>query len=225
MINTKTKRTIKKVLTTAFFTLSLVAQDARANVLTLDPNGKSLENVALSKGGSVDIAGRQFSLTTVGAGIRTKRIAIVNIKVYVAQLLVAEPSRYTRTMDGALNSLNSMKEAAIRLDFLRSVDAQTVQSSFRDSLLANQVDLNRPAIREFLDAVSNGGDAHQGKPLTLVGERLSDSVDAITYEDTTGKVTTIMGPAGLVRDIFSIWLGKPADSGVENLKKLLVSGG
>lgn len=224
MINTKTKKRIKKVLTTTFFTLSLVAPEANANVLSLEPSGKTIENVAISKSASAAVGGRQYALTTVGSGVRAKKIAIVNIKVYVGQLLVADPTHFARTMDGALDSVGAMKSAAIRLDFLRTVEAQTVQSSFKDSLMANQVDLNLPALHEFLDTVASGGDATQGKALTLIGEKLTESTDAVTYEDTAGKVTTITGPTGFMRDIFSIWLGRPADGGVENLKKLLISG-
>lgn len=224
MINTRAKTRIRKVLTTAFFTLTLVAPEVHANVLSLEPSGKTIENVAISKSASAMVEGRQYALTTVGSGVRAKKIAIVTIKVYVGQLLVADPARFSRTMDGALDSVGTMKSAAIRLDFLRTVEAQTVQSSFKDSLLVNQVDLNLPALHEFLDTVASGGDATQGKALTLIGEKLTESTDAVTYEDTAGKVTTITGPTGFMRDIFSIWLGKSADSGVEHLKRLLIAG-
>jgi hypothetical protein len=158
----------------------------------------------------------------VGAGLRAKKVGIVNVKVDVTQLLLSDADHYVRTDAGALDSASEATVAALQLDFLRSVDAQTVQIAFRDSLVANQVDLNNSSIKAFLDAVSAGGDATQGKALTIVLEHLSNGQEAITYEDTSGKVTTVTGGQGLFRSILSIWLGKPADSGLAHLKKDLI---
>jgi hypothetical protein len=204
--------------------IGLTSLSAHAAVLSLQPSGRTLENVAISKSATATIADRTFSLTTVGAGLRSKKVAIVNVKVYVTQLLLSDASRFVRTDAGALDSASGATSSAVRLDFLRSVDAATVQLAFRDSLMANQIDLNDTGIQAFLDAVSAGGDATQGKALTLVLEHLNDGKEAVTYEDTAGKATTIVGEPGLVRKILSIWLGKPTDSGLSNLKKSLIEG-
>jgi hypothetical protein len=75
-----------------------------------------------------------------------------------------------------------------------------------------------------LDAVSAGGDASQGKALTIVLQHLPSGQEAVTYEDTAGKTSTIVSGQGLVKKILSIWLGNPADSGLGKLKKTLIEG-
>ncbi len=197
---------------------------AFAGLLSLEPSGKTIENVAIAKSATAKIADRSIHLQTVGAGLRSKRVAIVNVKVYVTKLMLSDAAHYVRTETDALNSAAEVSSAAIKLDFLRSVDAQTVQLAFRDSLIANQVDLNDTGIKAFLDAVSAGGNADQGKALTLVLEHLQDGQEAVTYEDTAGKSTTIVSGQGLAKKILSIWLGKPADAGLGNLKKSLIQG-
>ncbi len=209
----------------ALFSALTVSAVARADVLTLDSSGKSLNGIALSKGGTAAVDNRQISLTTVGAGLRSKKVGFVPVKVYVAQLLVSNADQLVRTDAGALDSVAAMDGVAFRLDFLRTVDADTVQSSFRDSLTANQVDLSRPEIKAFLDGVSAGGDAISGKNLTLVLSKAAGGQEAVTYQDANGKVTTTTGPAGFIRELSSIWLGSPADSGVADLKAALLAGG
>jgi hypothetical protein len=203
---------------------SLSAYSASASILTSEPSGKTIENVAIAKSATAKIADRNLTLQTVGAGLRSKRVAVVNVKVYVTQLMLSDSTHYVRTDAGALDSAATSPSSALRLDFLRSVDAQTVQLAFRDSLIANQVDLNDTGIKAFLDAVSAGGDAAQGKALTIVLEHLPTGQEAVTYEDNAGKATTVVSGQGLVRKILSIWLGKPADSGLNNLKKSLIEG-
>ncbi|MFL5812902.1 MAG: chalcone isomerase family protein [Bdellovibrionia bacterium] len=183
-----------------------------------------IENVTIAKSATAKIADRNLTLQTVGAGIRAKKVAVVNVKVYVTQLMLSDSAHYVRTDAGALDSASTSPSSALKLDFLRAVDAQTVQLAFRDSLVANQVDLNDTGIKAFLDAVSAGGDAAQGKALTIVLEHLPTGQEAVTYEDNAGKATTVVGGQGLIRKILSIWLGKPADSGLNNLKKSLIEG-
>lgn len=197
---------------------------AFANVLSLEPSGKTIENVAIAKSATAKIADRSLHFDAVGAGLRSKKVAIVNVKVYVTQLMLSDASHYVRTDAGALDSAAEVSASALKLDFLRSVDAQTVQLAFRDSLIANDVDLNDTGIKAFLDAVSAGGDADQGKALTIVLEHLPSGQDAVTYEDTAGKSTTVVSGQGFVKKILAIWLGKPADSGLVNLKKALIQG-
>lgn len=195
-----------------------------ANILSLEPSGRTLENVAIAKAATAKIADRSLHFEAAGAGLRAKRVAIVNVKVYVTQLMLSDASHYVRTDAGALDSAAEVTSSALKLDFLRSVDAQTVQLAFRDSLIANGVDLDDTGIKAFLDAVSAGGDAEQGKALTIVLEHLPNGQEAVTYEDTAGKATTVVSSAGLVKKILSIWLGKTTDSGLANLKKALISG-
>ncbi len=107
----------------------------------------------------------------------------------------------------------------MQLHFLRSVDGDTVQKSFKEALKTNKIDTEDAAVKQFLDSVSKGGEAKEGKSLSVLGAKLKDGTEAILYETTAGNLSEIKGPAGFIEKVFSIWLGKPADSGVAELKK------
>jgi hypothetical protein len=117
-----------------------------------------------------------------------------------------------------------MKAGAIHLTFLRGVDAATVQVSFRDALDANDIDLNNKGIAAFLAAVKEGADAKDGKSMNISLQKDSKGVVTVVYENTSGVEKTITGDETLFKGILSIWLGEPADSGLETLRAVILKG-
>lgn len=198
-----------------------IGATASAGILTTTPGKKSVEGVNIATGATASVDGNSLALTTVGAGLRTKKVLIAKVKVYVATLMATDPAAFARKDGQALNSLASQNGAAIQLTFLRGVDASTVQSSFKDALDANNVSLNKSEINAFLKAVAQSGDARDGKTLTIAYASTANG-DSIAYEGTTGDATVIRGPKGFAKDIFSIWLGTPSDNGVAELKQQLL---
>ncbi len=202
----------------------MFGHSASASVLSLSPGDHSIEGVAIAKAATSTIKDRQNQLGLLGAGLRSKRVAIVNVKVYVAQLFSSDPNSFTRTLDGALNSLDQVHTVALLMTFVRDVEAVKVQTAFADALVANHVDVNNPQVKAFLDAVKSGGDALKSKNLTVVCEKLSDGTEVVTYENNHDQSVSIAGPSGFSHAILSIWLGVPADTGVADLKKALIGG-
>jgi hypothetical protein len=157
-------------------------------------------------------------LQLVGAGLRNKKVMMINVRVYVAELFVGDLAKFKKNPGEALKSVSEAQPAMIQLHFLRDVDAEKVQSSFKEALEANKVDLKKPEVQKFLEAVKTGGEAKKGKFLIVLGTKKADGTEVITYEDSNFKATTISGGAGFIQDIFSIWLGQPSDDGVAKLK-------
>jgi hypothetical protein len=122
-----------------------------------------------------------------------------------------------RTSEGALASLDKSNALAMQLNFLRDVDAKDVQGAFQDALKENGVNVEDAAVKKFLEAVKAGGGAKEGKTLVVAAERKGGK-EIVTYEDSAGKAEAIEGGPGFIRQIFSLWLGKATDSGVENLQ-------
>lgn len=172
-----------------------------------------LEGVTLSTAGLTKDGQK---LQYVGAGLRNKKVVLVNVRVYVGEFFVGDTAKFSKT--DAQKTVTSASPALIQLHFLRDVDAEKVQSSFKEALEANKVDLNKPEIQKFLDAVKTGGEAKKGKMLSILGVKKGDGSEMITYEDSNSKATTVSGGAGFIQDIFAIWLGNPADDGVAKLK-------
>lgn len=190
------------VLITALIALGV------SNAFSQTLEGVNLSTAGISKNGQ--------KLQYIGAGIRSKKVVLVNLKVYVGELLVSDSTKFKKSE--ALKSITEAAPALVQLHFLRDVDADRVQSSFQDALEANKVDLKKPEIQKFLDAVKNGGEAKKGKMLSIYGAKNSDGSEVITYEGSNSKATTVSGGAGFIQEIFSIWLGTPSDDGVAKLK-------
>lgn len=207
------------ILSSLVFLLSLSTQAA---LLTTENSADKLEKVQLAKSATTPVQEKTVSLTAAGAGLRSKKVVFVNVKVYVGQLFVSDVSKFKYSDAEALGSLKEQEAVAIQMHFLRNVDADNVQKSFKEALKANNVNTENTEVKQFLDAVSKGGEAKEGKALTVLGARMKDGAEAISYETTSGQVTQIIGRAGLIQDIFAIWLGKPADDGVASLKKSIV---
>lgn len=203
--------------------LVLSGSFAQASLLKLEKGTRSVEGVNISKSAEATLGDQSVHLGTVGSGLRWKKILLAKVKVYVAQLMVESPERFVKKDKEALKSLDDSNTVAIQLTFLRTVDAPTVQSSFRDALAANKVDLASDAVKNFLNAVKNGGDATSGNSLTILIQKHSDGSETLVYEDSAGKQTQIKGDKGLTQKILAIWLGTPSDEGVASCKADLLA--
>ncbi|NUM88118.1 MAG: chalcone isomerase family protein [Bdellovibrionales bacterium] len=207
----------------AMLFIALLTVAAQGAVLDTIPGTTELEGVMISKGGTAKVE-NPIALTTVGAGIRKKKVAVIRLNVYVAELLVSDGAKYVRTNEGALSSLDNMQAVAFQMTFLRTVDAEKVQSSFRDGLDENDEALARRAdVAQFLEAVKNGGEAVEKGTLRIVAERQGEK-EIVVYENTKGEAVKIVGAGGFIRALMSIWLGAPADGGLEDLKENLIKG-
>lgn len=190
---------------------------APAAILETTVGDKALEGVKLAK--SAKFHGK--ALEPVGAGLRFKKVAFIKAKVYVGELFLDKPADFVRTTDGALASLDKSSASAMQLTFLRDVDAEDVQGAFEDALKENGVNVEDAAMKKFLGAVKAAGGAKDGKTLVVAAERKGGK-EFVTYEDSAGKAETIEGGPGFIRQVFSLWLGKATDSGVENLQQGLL---
>lgn len=197
--------------------LTLLATVSFADILTKELSGKENSGVKLSKAASVKVDQYNVNLTQVGAGLRNKKILIANVKVYTAEVFVSEPQTVVKTDADLLASVAQSKTAVVQLTFLRDVEADKVQVSFRDALVANGVDINSAEVKTLFAAMVAGGEAKNGKTMTFVTNKNADGTETLYYEDNSGKVSPVIGQ-DLTKKIFSMWLGVPADDGLKSLK-------
>lgn len=182
------------------------------------PSGATtLEGVTLSSSGHTK---EGQPLQFVGAGLRSKKVLMVPVKVYVGELLATTPAQLKKT--DPLATLTAAAPVMMRLHFLREVEGEKVQSSFKEALIANKVDLQKPEIQKFLNAVRSGGEVKKSGILSIYGAKKADGTEVIIYEDANAKATPIEGGAGFLKEIFAIWLGTPSDEGVAKLKTELL---
>ena len=130
--------------------LTLIASVSFADILTKELSGKENSGVKLSKAASVKVDQYNVNLTQVAAGLRTKKVLIANVKVYTAEVFVSEPQTVVKTDADLLTSVAQSKTAVVQLTFLRDVEADKVQVSFRDALVANNIDINSVEVNVWL---------------------------------------------------------------------------
>lgn len=197
------------------FTLFLSVQ---AGILTKEVGTNSIAGIPLGKSALVKINNVNLNLSLIGAGLRQKKVLISNVKVYLAELYSAEPNKIVKSSEQILNSLEASSTIAMQLTFLRSVEAEKVQVSFRDALVANNVNLDEPAIATLLSNVVKGGDAKDKGTLTFVVNKNTDGSETLYYETTEGIISSVTG-SQLSKKVFSMWVGEPADDGLKKLKE------
>jgi hypothetical protein len=178
----------------------------------------NFEGIALPAKADLEVQGRKIALEAAGEGLRFKKVVLIKARVYVGQLFVSDAAVFSREKEKALESLAPMKAVAMQMTFLRNVDANTVQEAFRESFKENKISMDEAPIQKFLAAVKAGGEATENKTLTIASEVVGGK-EFVTYEGTNKNPITIEGPGGFRRQIFSLWLGKPTDSGVEHLQE------
>lgn len=190
-------------------TALFLAFSASAALFTGAPGDSSVEYVQAADKGS---------LTLVGKGLRKKKVAFVNVKVYDTFVYATDPATFQRQdADAALASLSGQKASAIQLKFLRDVDADRIVSAFRESLEANKIDVASPAIKGLLDKVRAGGEIKEGQTMTILILK-GDPEDSVIYENGKGDIAVVKGPAGLGRQILSIWFGATPEGTMQELK-------
>ncbi len=174
--------------------------------------------IANEKSPSVSYKQKNYKLVKKGKGTRIKKIAFVSIAVYEAQLYHSDTLQLSAT-EPQLDQQDL--QLGIELTFLRSVDSEKIMNAYLDSLKANKVKTDNPAIQHFLNTVKATGELAEKNKITIIGIHLENGDDVILYEDQKGRITEISGK-DLVKDIFSIWLGQTTDDQLEQLKKDLL---
>ncbi len=157
------------------------------------------------------------ALTRVGTGIREKKILFIPIAVYRATLFASDSISQGVKGTAALDALIALKAYALQLKFVRAVSAKDIWQSFETALKANDVK-DSAALAEFKKAVKEGGDIAVGEHVTLS----VDTQKAILSLEQGKNRVAIKGDPKFFREVFSIWLGKPADAGLKALRKSLI---
>lgn len=197
---------------------------AHADFITLKPGTELKQGVNISTGATAAVGDASYELTTVGSGLRKKKVVLIPIKVYIAQLMVADQARYVKTADGALPSIDNQTTVAMHLTFLRDVPASNIKESFQASLDANGVPAADPDIAKFMSLVDEAGAAETNGSLTILITKSADGSESLALENDTGTAVlkTMKGSKGLSHKLMSIWLGVPADAYLTELKAELL---
>lgn len=211
---------MKNILFISVFAFAMVSQAA---LLTYENGVKSMNGINLKKSAKInDRDGKptELKMELVGAGLRQKTL-VTTMKVYVAQLFSDNKAGFNRDANSALTSLvQNSNRVALKIDMLRTVSSASLVESFKEALEANNISLDSD-LNNALTLMESAADGMFGKSITLLMVKDNNKTN-LFYEDTNGDVKSMMGSADMMQKIMSIWLGKPADDGLAELKTQLL---
>lgn len=205
---------------------ALAIGGAQAALLDVTPSANKVDDVTLGSKAVANTEGKSTQLDFIGGGKRIKKVLVVKANVYVAQLFVDQKDKFAKTPKEAnletdvtsLNSIANVGVVALKLDFLRDLSADKIVDSFEDALKSNKLDVaTNEGLKKVLAAVKKGGAVTQGESIAIVGVN-GATQDKLFVENSKGVAEIVEGDSKLVENMFSIWLGIPADSGLERLK-------
>ena len=209
--------------TTLFALILTVATLAQASLLSYEAGDKALNGVVLQKSAVVnDGAGKPtaFKMDLLGAGLRIKTVVVVEAKVYTLQLFSDNKSGFSRDANALSSVVKNSNRVALKLDMLRTVSASSLSDSLKEALGANGYAIDAE-LTNVLAIFGKSAELTQGKSVSVLLAKDNGKTN-LYYEDTTGKLQSMVGSPELMTKILSIWLGKSADSGLEKLKAALL---
>ncbi|MES2801179.1 MAG: chalcone isomerase family protein [Bdellovibrionota bacterium] len=205
------------VVSTIAFSLTLSAQTLTTNV-----GDKKYDTYSLASSADLKVDKDTMNLKPVSHGIRKKKLfALLPVKVYYAELLAAKPEALVKTDSEILTSLNAAGPVQLRLTMLRDLPAKKISDSFVDALKANEVTVDSGDMKTVLGHISEMSEFKQGEIFSIVGQTKLDK-GFLYLQKPNGEIITVSGSNKLVEQMFSIWLGKPVDDKLAELKKELL---
>ncbi|MES3037310.1 MAG: chalcone isomerase family protein [Bdellovibrionota bacterium] len=161
------------------------------------------------------------ALTKVSEGVRIKKIAFIKVKVYRAELFTSGGT-WKKGEDNLLEKIDGNLPIVLRLNLLRDIGGAKIEDSFRDALKANDVDLNSTGIKELMAAVKSTKEIKENETASFVGFKKATGEEVVILVGPDGKETETQGSPGFIKNLFSIWFGKPADDQLAQTKKDLL---
>lgn len=202
----------------AFLLLSL---SLSAGILTKEVGTKEIAGVKLATKASVSYKSQVAALESVGAGLRTKKVILIHVNVYVGEMFKTPGISLDKAPDKIISSLLEQPKAAMQLTFLRDVDSEKVMHSFQEALEKNKADLKSVALKTLLEKVAQGGEVKKGQTLTFLVQKNGDKDHTLVFENNKSEIVEVSG-SDSVKSILQMWFGEPADSGVQKFKEELL---
>lgn len=196
-----------------------------SSIFTPVPGEIRLEKVALAKSLTIEVDGKKENLLRVAAGIRKKQFGFLWPKVYIGQLFMNEGAEFkSDTVSVAFESIEKASVAAISMTFLRDVENEKISSGFKESLEKNLFfEEKDPVAKELLGMVRKSGDIKEGQTLWIGLKKNGDTNQTLLLVNGEGFLQKALVGIGASKRIFSMWLGKPADSGVKDFQDQLLA--
>lgn len=189
-------------------------------VMTTTASEEKFEDVTLVKSRKISSEVLNTELKRVSYGLRKKAVfGLVPVRVYVLQMLSANPEKLVRTDEGFLPSLKAANPVQLHLTFLRDLPGHKVADSFKEGLEANKVNVKKMSaeLTQVMNQISEIQEFKKGEFFSITA-LWKDGQGSLLLEDNQ-KIKVIPSSNEFIQQIFSIWFGKAADGKLNDLRK------
>ena len=205
-----------------FFILVLLSSNfnitspAQAFVKMGNPETVEIKGIALSSSAQIDE--KSTPLKRVTQGLRQKKVVLAWFSVYVAQFFSNSPVDL-KSVAAFKESLLKGLPVVVTMTFVRDVDNEKIVEGFKEVFKENKIDSEMTAYKNYLDAVKASGDIKDRQVFTFVFQQ-EKGKESVHFQ-TRGKELFAVNeqPGGTISNFLSMWLGKPIDSGLEQLQE------
>ncbi len=208
-----------------FIAFTLLASLSSAVTVQSDVGSEKFEEAMLLNSSKVSVSEKEnFNLPLVSYGLRKKPVfGLVPVRVYVLQLLAAQPSKLVKSEDEFLNSLKAAGPTQLHFTFLRDIPGSKISDAFKDGLEANKINVKKlsPEMEQVLKEISNMNEFKNGDTFSA-SVVWKEKQATIHLQDPKGAVKTIAGSEEFAEQFLSIWFGKASDGKLKELKKALI---
>ena len=182
---------------------------------------KKLSDVTVSEWVTVDFDGKNIQLKNATSGLRQKQILFAWPSVYAAQIFTNGKVDQS-SVEALRDSLLSHLPVVVSMTFVRDVDFKKIVDGFTEVLKENNVDVKAAPYVTFLGAVQSAGDLKNGQTLWFVFNQSKDG-EQFSFQANDRELFVVNnGKVGTLKNFFSMWLGKPVDSGLTKLQQQLL---
>jgi len=200
-----------------FLLFLFLASSAFAELLQFGPTtAEPIAGVAVPSTIVVNAKDRKAEVFLTGAGIRTKKVVLLKVDVYVGANYLDRDKKIS--VENPMSTIAASKFKVMTLTFLRDIDNAKIRESFIDALKENGVDVEKQPYKKFLDGVRF--DIKEKDRWTFVGMPGMDISQTVVLETPKGRLEG-SGP-GFADNFWKMWFAKTIDGGVEELKEKLV---
>ncbi len=209
----------------AFLSALLVTMTTHAASIKSTASEKKFEEVTLTQTTHLEDGGTTTNLSTVSHGLRKKKVfGLVNVSVYVAEFLAAQPTRLAKTEENFINSFADAQPVQLKLTMVRDLKGSDISKAFQESLEANKITSEKmaPELKEILDEGKAIPEFKNKDVFSLIAT-FKDGKATLHVQKPDGSIKSWTGSTIFVNQIFSIWFGTPSDPKLGDLKKTLMA--
>ncbi len=202
-------------LSVALLSLSLAAP-SQALVKMGAPEKTEIKGIALSSTAQVDE--QSPALKRVTQGLRQKKVVMAWFSVYVAQFF-SNSAVDVKSVSSLKESLLKGLPVIVTMTFARDVDNEKIVDGFKEVFQENGTDIESAPFKDYIEAVQKSGDVKDRQVYTFVFSQ-DKGKESFRFQTNGKEFYAIQGQApGTLSKFMNMWLGKPVDSGLEQLQE------